>query len=247
MRIYRTAAVLFLLACCFLTGSARGQVGLTRGQSAVEEKLTVYGEFLRTLEEGARMDTLKGSFYYLGPGWIHFEITYPLHQIMVVHNSVITIYYPERHRGFILEGKGPVMLPMIPAITAAVRPDYGLTDLGFQIYGQDVRGDTLFTFWNHSAGDEVLGRFRLAKVGEQLSYAVFEPPDADGEIRTTFEDFKSVNGFTFPSKIRTKNVNLAVEAQELLWLKNLKVNPDIPTHVLEFKIPDDVVIERRKL
>ncbi|MFQ5571193.1 MAG: outer membrane lipoprotein carrier protein LolA [Rhodothermales bacterium] len=243
----RIAVVLLLVACCMVTGSARAQQSLLSSKAAIGKQETLYGEFLRVLVEGNRSDSLEGSFYYLGQGRIYFEIVHPLNQVLLVHHNVITIYYPDRHRGFILEGKSPAILPLVPAITAAIRPDYGLTNLGFQIYDQNVRGDTLFTFWHHPVGGEELGRFRLAKAGERLSYAVYEPPDTDGAIRTTFEEFKPIGSYIFPSKIRTENVNMAKKAQEILWLKNIRVNPDIPVRVSEFKIPDDAVIEKKKL
>lgn len=238
---------LWLLAGCFLgTGASLAQSAGSPLSKPPGSHVTLSGEFTRVLETETRSETMQGSFYYLEPGRIHFEIAQPIKQILLVQDNVITIYYPDHNKGFILEGKAPVLLPMIPALTAAARPDYGLTDLGYQIYDQALHGDTLLTYWNHPAGEE-LGRFRLAKAGERLAYAVFEPPDAVGEILTTFETFTTVSGLPFPTEIRTENVNLSSEGYEVLRLTKIEVNPEIPARVSTFRLPSDAIVEKKRM
>ena len=243
MRIYSLVAVTLTLAWGLTSSAAKAQQSPTFKSSKVTESSKLYCQFIRYFKDTNQTDTLKGAFYYLEPGRIHIEIEHPINQIMLIHNNLTTIYYPDQNKGFLIEGKAPMILPILPSIIAATRPDYGLTDLSYQIYDQSVRQDTLLTHWRHTVDPEGFGQFHLARAGEQLAYVVYEMPEGAGEIRSIFDEFTTVGGLTFPLEIQTENT--LTKAKEWFQLVDIAVNPPIPPHVSDFKIPTNADVEKR--
>lgn len=205
------------------------------------------GDFSRTYKSKAELDSIKGKFYYTSPNQIFFEITYPVHQIMRIVDKVTQIYYPESRKGFILESTNPVIIPLIPGLLSAIRPDYGLSILGFKLKDQQMKGDTLLTFWAHSKLPEKIGRFTVAQVNNRLKYTYYEAPDSVSYTKTFFSDYIPTNeNIFFPGKINTKIYMKSTLAFEKIRLSNLKVNKGVPQEISHFKIPDEATIVKRK-
>lgn len=244
MRWKRLGVGLVVLGAGLLSSMAHAQA--LPGEP-VETGPVLYSQFVRAYQESGRVDTLRGAFYYLGPNHVYFDVVAPLRQIMVIQDREMTIYYPDHNRGFIIEAKNPVTLPMVPGIMAAVRQDYGLTALGYEIEGQAVEGDTLVTTWRHPQGGDLLGSFRLARVDDRLAYAVYSPSEVGAAVKTVFEDYQSVGTLQVPTFIRTDNQSLRGTAWERLRLIDPTINPPIPDAVLHFQIPSDARVERRTM
>lgn len=235
--------VLGLVLVLLLPSAAHAQAPA----GAADTGPVLHSQFVRAYQESGRVDTLRGAFYYLGPNHVYFDIVAPLRQIMVIQDREMTIYYPEHNRGFIIEAKNPVTLPMVPGIMAAVRQDYGLTALGYEIDDQAVQGDTLVTTWRHPQGGDLLGAFRLGRVDDRLTYAIYSPSEVGAEVKTVFEDYRSVGTLQVPTFIRTDNRSLRGTAWERLRLISPTINPPVPDAVLHFQIPSDARVERRTM
>ncbi len=205
------------------------------------------GDFTRVYESTETTDSVSGKFYYTSPNQIFFEINYPLHQIMRIVDNLTEIYYPESKVGFILESTNPVVLPLIPGLMSAIRPDYGLSVLGFKLEDQKMEGDTLLTFWVHSKFPEKVGRFTVAQAHDRLIYTFYEAPDSVSYTKTVFSDYiPSSEDIFFPGKIFTKIRGKTTLSYEKIFLNNLMVNAKIPDEIVHFRIPEDAKIERRK-
>ena len=218
----------------------------------------VHASFSRVFENPARRDSMAGEFYFFRPRTLHLEIGHPVHQIMVVDNqkNVTKVYYPKKKRGFILEGSRPAKMPIVTGVLAAIQPDYGLSERGFEIYDQETASDTLLTYWRRSEKERERNgseegspqQFVLARQGNRLTRAVLKLPSTDGTATTRFSDHVPTRGGTHPvpTVIETRTVNVAGEAVERIVFRNLEVDPAIPSSVENFKIPNDASVERKE-
>lgn len=223
-----------------------------------ENSPALHASFSRVFENPVRRDSLAGEFYFFHPRTLHLKIEHPVHQIMVVDNgeNVTKVYYPEKRRGFILKGSRPAKMPIVTGVLAAIQPDYGLSERGFEIYDQEIASDTLLTYWRRS--EKVRERnkneegapqqFVLARQDNRLIRAVLKTPSTDGTATTRFSDHVPTRGGThpMPTVIETKTVNVAGKAIEKIVFHDLKIDPAIPPSVENFKIPGDASIERKE-
>jgi outer membrane lipoprotein-sorting protein len=211
-----------------------------------DEFSTLYGHFRRTFAGHNSADTTEGEFYYLGPGKMHVEVSYPLRQIMVIEANVTTLYYPLARTAFRLESDNPAILPLVPGLMAAIRPDYGLTELGFQLSGQKMRGDTVIAIWSHAKARKKIGNFTIAESKDRLAYTLYVSPDSLTRNKTNFSDYVEAGGIFFPTRIASVIQSPAGKAVETVVLSRLKVNLEIPPQIANFKIPEDVTVTKRK-
>jgi len=218
---------------------------------------TVYASFTRTFENPVRRDSMAGEFYFFQPRMLHLEVKHPVHQIMVIDNgkNVTKVYYPEKKRGFILKGSRPAKMPIIAGVLAAIQPDYGLSERGFQIHDQKIASDTLFTYWRRPETErrranekEFPQRFILVHRDDQLTRAVLELPSTDGAATTRFSNHVPTRGgmHPIPTVIETETINLVGKAVEKIIFHNLRIDPTIPSSIKNFKIPNDASIERKE-
>lgn len=217
-------------------------------RTVTEDTPSLFARFTRVFENPAARDSIAGEFYYLQPNRLYIEIEYPVHQIMVIDNvrNLTTVYYPEQRRAFELQGERPASLPVISGILSALQPDYGLSALGFQIYDQEIKGDTLLTHWQHPEDDGSVGEFTLARSNDRLIRAVLTLPTTDGTATTHFLDFVTQGRHTIPVVIQTETVNFLGSASERLVFGDVEINPNIPTDVIDYRIPEDVKVERKR-
>jgi len=204
------------------------------------------GRFTRIFAGESAGDTTRGDFFYWGSGNMHIEVDYPIDQIMKIQTNVTTIYYPQSKIAFLLESNNPVILPLIPGLLAAIRPDYGLSDLGFQLKRQEMRGDTLVAFWGAQKGKKQVGQYLVAELNDRLVYTHFHAPQLRSRMKTFFSDYLNVSGTFFPTHIRSTIVNAAEVATEMIQLEALQVNPQIRHQIVDFKLPKDVHVEKKR-
>ena len=207
---------------------------------------TLYSSFERVIESSSGVDTVRGDIYFMSLNKVYLDIIYPLHQIMTIEGKITRIYYPELQRAFLLESENPALVPVVPGLLGALRPDYGLSEFGFEIKGQSLEGDTLITHWFHPKAKDKIGQFKLAQLNDRLVYAQYESLDSFSQTKTSFANYVSVEGMFFPTVMVTEINTLQEDAKETMTLTNLKVNLQIPSNIRNFKIPEHVPVEKRK-
>lgn len=218
----------------------------------------VHASFSRVFENPVRRDSVAGEFFFFQPRTLYLNVEHPVHQIMVVDNveNVTKVYYPEKKHGYILKGSRPTTLPIVSGVLTAIQPDYGLSEMGFEIYDQETASDTLLTYWRRpeeerekkETEESPPRRFVLAHQGNRITRAVLTLPSTDGTATTRFSDHVQAHEGTHavPTVIETKTINAAGEAVEKIVFRNLEIDPTIPSSVENFKIPDDAAVERKE-
>lgn len=207
---------------------------------------TLSGFFTRSFKVDNSSDSIRGNFYFLGSNKMHIEVNYPLHQIMIIESNITTIYYPDSREGVRLESANPVVLPLVPGLMMAVRSDYGLSDAGFKLDRQEMRGDTLVSFWLHAKQPDKVGVFRIAECNDRLVYSHFTAVKNQIENKTTFSNHVLRKGISLPTHIVSIGKSPNGNSHEKIILENLRVNEPISASVQHFRIPADARIENKK-
>lgn len=250
MRANCKTVIVLLITELLITGSLRSQQPeegvYTNPQAHPEELSSLRGHFERIFDDGQSVDSINGEFYYFDHSKIFFDIKYPLHQIMIIDNKITIIFYPSSRKAFRLESANPIVLPLIPGLIAAIKSDYGLSDIGFKLLNQEIKGDTIITFWSHPELKEKIGNYEIAEVNDHLVYSIYEAPDGLASNKTNFSKFISAKGFDFPTKIESEIYSRERYALEKVTLDDVEVNETIPAKISNFKIPESVQIEEKK-
>jgi hypothetical protein len=244
MRIRHFALVLFLLAWLPLDSEAQ-KPKLPRG---AESGITnLIGDFSRNFVSQAESDSIAGTFYYINSRKIFFEIRYPLHQIMIIEKNITEIYYPEDAKAFRLESANPVVFPLISGLLTAIRPDNGLSLIGFSLSNQVVRNDTFVTYWTYPKSPRPFGWFELAQYDKKLAYSTFHAPDSVSYTTTTFSRYSPPQkGLSLPSEINTVIALRGGFSKERVTLSALRINSAIPERIANFAIPGNIQVIKKK-
>jgi hypothetical protein len=239
---------LLLLSCLFIATPLESGAGQNPGRKPARAGITsLSGTFSRVSDTQSEKDSVSGVFYFFDSRKTLFDVRYPIHQVMFIENNIIQIYYPELRKAFRIESANPVAFPLIPGLLAAIRPDYGLSLMGFKLSGQRMSGDTTLSRWFQPASKSKAGWFELAQYRDRLRYCTYHSPDALNYTMTTFGNYGApLMGYSFPTEIRTTAVSGGSISRETVHLGDLRVNAPIPTEVTGFAIPSAVKAVKKK-
>ena len=197
------------------------------------------------IENNTNADTIRGDFHFSAPSRLFLEVTYPLHQIMLIEKNITLIFYPEKSKAFRFESVNPVKLPLVTGLIATARPDFGMKDYGLQLMEQKVIGDTIFSYWSHPQVRDRIGDYTIAEVDEHLVYSFYSSPDKSHFSKTLFEEHQYTFGFNLPTIIRSEIRVNHVDALEIVYLADLQINKPLPDGIINFQLPNGInVVEK---
>lgn len=207
---------------------------------------TMQGFFSKTLENSANNDSVAGNFYYYDNGKLFFKIEFPLNQIMFIEKNITTIYYPDSNEGFELESVNPVILPLVTGMLAAIREDYGLSIMGFEMFDQNIDGDTLITYWSHPLAQEKAGIHIVKNYMDKLYSAEYQAADSISKVITFFKEYIDIEDLLLPTVIESQSESLSGFVEEKVILSKLKLNSKIQNEIKLFTIPESAKMTKRK-
>ena len=204
---------------------------------------TINLEFKRTVTHENTKEFTQGTIYYDGAKTT-LKINKPLNQWMILEGNHILIYYPDELRAIKIKSNNPTILPFFQAFAGVVKEDYGLSALGYVIKKSEVKGDTLFTYWNPPKKvRKFLGEFILAF--EKNKFIFTEARNTHGKIvvRTTYHNHFLHGATYFPLRIiSTQNTNNSTTIEDVIFSNPVFDRP-LPSQVVNFNIPIGTKIE----
>lgn len=233
--------ILLLVICGLAQDGARQESPLLPG------KIYFSCQFERSFQQEPQpADTTSGELFFLGKDKMFIRIEKPLRQILLLDGNETTVYYPDQRRAFLLISRHPAIMPIVPGLMSALRYQQGMAEMGFELAHQEMQADTLVTAWRHPQIPETSGSYRLGEVDDRLVYSRFEGDDQNFLTLTRFDNYQKSGKMYFPSLLITTVVRDAVVSHERIVLNNLQTNAQVPAEVLNFAVPDDVEVERRR-
>jgi len=205
---------------------------------------TISLKFERKVVQNNTTEIIKGIAYYQSPQKVSIEVQQPLKQIMIVEKNILTIYYPAENKAFHIKSKGPIPMPFIQAILSAMKDDYGLTEMGYNLTKHEKKGNALYTYWDPpKEHKKELGRFILGTENGLLNYAEALNPKGKTIIKSFYGKHTEFNGKHFPLEARSEIFEGSKKNEEYVTYSEVKFNVPLPKEVVNFRIPDSVPVK----
>ena len=205
---------------------------------------TISLKFERKVVQNNSTEIIKGIAYYRSPQRVSIEVQQPLKQIMIVEKNVLTIYYPAENKVFRIKSKGPIPMPFIQAILSAMKDDYGLTEMGYNLTKHEKKGNVLYTYWDPpKEHKKQLGRFILGTENGLLNYAEALNPKGKTVIKSFYGKHTEFNGKHFPLEARSEIFEGSKKNEEYVTYSEVKFNVPLPKEFINFRIPDSVPVK----
>ena len=203
--------------------------------------------FTRTITKEASEEAVKGFIYYQAPKKIVLKVIEPVKQWMVFEGKTMLIYYPNEHRAFRFTSENPFAVPFFQAFTGAVREDFGLSEAGFTLFRNEMRGDTLFTYWEPpKQAKKFLGNTVTGLAKDRLVF--MEVQDAEGKrlVRTTYHKHVKHGEAFFPLEVVSVQHQENGSVVEKIAYANPQFDVALPQEVMNFRIPMDAEVTEIK-
>lgn len=198
---------------------------------------SISGDFVRISNADGETDTLKGSFLFFDDRIMFVSISHPLHQEVFLDGETTLIFYPDRMRGFRLISEHPAIPPIVPGLFSAMRPDAGISDLGYELGSYESKGDSVISHWNHPKLGTRGGEAALVHLDDKLIRFCVTLERKGHSTCTNFSDFFDVNDVSIPGTIHYVATTQGETVEEWTHLDHLQVDPEIPEHVRDYDFP----------
>lgn len=127
-------------------------------------------DFTRSVTADSLVEQSSGKLRIQFPDDVMVFVSSPVKQWLHYSREQLLIYYPEEEKLFRLDRPSTQAPPFISAVMAAIREDFGLSELGFTIGSSSARGDTLRICWQAPDSlQQAIGKVELQYLGRQLT------------------------------------------------------------------------------
>ena len=204
---------------------------------------TISMDFVRTVKRNDVSETVKGTIYY-EPTKTTLKTSVPLVQWMIFKGKETLVFYPNEMRAFRLKSNTPNTLPFFQYFIGVIQEDYGLSEFGYTLQKNEIKGDTLFVHWQPPQNAEkYFGKVRLALVEDKIIFS--ESTDNFGKmiLKIEYENYFQFQNKYLPLKITiTKYLGTNCVTEEVLY-SNPVINQPLPDDVVNFNISPDLEIK----
>lgn len=213
------------------------------GQTA--ENISV--EFTRTITRNSSHETVKGYMYYQAPDKVMIKVVDPVKQWLVYQGMSMLIYYPDENRAFKFTSENPFEVPFFQAFASVVREDFGLSEAGFTLFQNEMRGDTLVTYWKPpQQTKEVLGNTITGLAKDKLVFVEVQDTKGKALITTTYRNHFKFGETFFPLEVESVRHQESDSVVEKMVYSHPQFDVALPQEVIDFKIPPDAEVREIK-
>jgi len=168
----------------------------TYSQTSVSPINTLKADFLRQeIDENGKHFLTEGSIFFSAPDKVWIWVHNPVNQQILIADKKMHIFYPLSNSVFNINSEKPISLSFLTPFIAALRNDYGLSELKYSVLNFEMIKDTLISIWHpHEVVKEYLGVIEIKTVSEKVFEVTKFAPDKDEimhEIR--FSDHVQLN------------------------------------------------------
>jgi len=201
-------------------------------------------DFEKINTERAVSDTTRGKIYFQLPSTMHIKVEYPVNQLLTYDKDKFLIYYPESEQAFALYSSNPMNIPFFSSIISVVKEDFGLSDLGFTMSSNVIKGDTLVAEWAPpEALKPVISKIRITYDKQKLILSQTFDAKNQMVVYTAYENHFEYKGYYFPLSVTTHQIIGTSDNIEQIIYTNPQFELDFPKIARQFKIPKEVQIK----
>lgn len=209
---------------------------------------TIFLNFERKVVQSSSTEITKGIAYYKSPNRLFIEVKQPIKQIMIIEKNMLTIYYPEDNKAFCIKSKKSFTMPFINSIITAIKEDYGLAELGYNLVKHEKKDSKIYTYWDPPKDKrKILGQFIIASENNCLVYAELKSYEGKTIAKSFYQNHVKIDGRLFPMKVNSEIMEGTSVIEEQITYSEVKFNVAIPKEITNFRIPNSVKIENMEL
>ncbi|HEC78904.1 MAG TPA: hypothetical protein ENI34_07155 [candidate division WOR-3 bacterium] len=206
---------------------------------------TVRVDFEKYTEDETGSELICGTIYHKIPHIFFIQVSEPINQIVISQPETLIIYYPEDTLVFKFSTDSSFAVTLLQPFLGALKEDYGLTDLGYQLSRYERRGDTLMTWWRPSGKPRTdLNKFFLVYISNAVHYVELKRKDGTPICTSRYGEHLKYGDYYFPLEISTVYYEDGDSTIEKIKFFNPGFNIELPETVLNFKPPPGVKIEK---
>lgn len=204
---------------------------------------TINVEFTRHIERENSKETATGSIYYNNTRTI-LKIIEPIFQWVIITGDSMLIYYPVEKQALLIKSDNPATLPFLNMFIGVVKENFGLAESGYSIRKNEMRGDTLFTYWDPSPKSrKFMGPVTLALVQNKLVLSESKNPQGKTIIRTIYQNHVRYRTKHFPLQITIFQYSEPGITIETVVFFNPTFDEPFPPEIANFCIPGEIELE----
>lgn len=201
----------------------------------------ISGKFEREVEDSHSNQITKGEFFYEGPKKMTIKVSEPVNQLMFIFGNIMTIYYPGENRAFRISAKHPIALPFAQLFAGALNEDYGLGEMGYTLTKHEIKGDTLYTYWDPQPKyKKLLGIFILGETENRIVYTEAKTPDGKPKAKSFYAKHIRYGNSYLPTEIYSEYYDKSEITKEHLRFDGFKLEIVTPEWIQKFELPDSV-------
>ncbi len=214
---------------------------LTNFASSVQGSIS--GKFEREVEDSVSSQITKGEFFYEGPQKMTIKVSEPVNQLMYIDGTTMTIYYPAENTAFRISAKDPIALPFPQLFAGALEEDYGLGEMGYTLTKHEIKGDTLYTYWDPQPKyEKILGAFILGEAENRMVCTEVRGPDGATKAKSSYARHLRYGNSYLPTEIYSEYYDESGTRKERLRFDALTFEIVTPEWIQEFELPDSVTL-----
>ncbi len=225
-----------LLFCAF-----QGMTAFSATLQSVE-LISLSANFTKILVENDTESLTKGSLFLNYPETLHLKINYPIMQDIVINDTLMQIFYPEKHLLYNVNAAYHDKLIFLSPFVASQYKDYGLSALSYTLSDYQVENDTLITIWQPPKEMGNAGATVLKTLNDKLVNVLIYDEKDNIVQKILFKDYQKLGFIGFPGTVEILYKNSGKITKKNVTLTNLEINKSIPDS-LNLDIPENVTIE----
>ncbi len=235
-KIIKDYFLFVLLFCVF-----QGKITFSATLQSVE-LVSLAANFTKILVENDIESLTKGSFYLKYPETLLLKINYPVMQDIVINDTLMQIFYPEKHLLYNVNADYHEKFMFLSPFIASQYKDYGLSALSYTLADYQVENDTLITIWQPPKEMGNAGTTVLKTLNDKLvNVVIYDEKDTIVQ-KIFFKDYQKLGYIGFPGTVEILYMNSEKKTKKNVTLTNLELNKSIPDS-LNIDIPENVTIE----
>jgi outer membrane lipoprotein-sorting protein len=205
-------------------------------------------EFRRECVQKNDSEIVEGTIFFRSKGPILLKIKKPLQQWMQLEGSVMTLYYPDSKKAFIIKQSNPFTLPFVQAFVGSAESDFGLEKLNFTLTKSETRNDSVHFFWAapKSLKKKISGVHIVYSRGKLL-FAEIADNHGNPQVMIACGNFYAYKGVFLPLSLAIENHEKNSPSSERVYFAVPAINTVLPPEADGFKIPPGIDIKEINL
>jgi len=209
---------------------------------------TVYFDFEVIKLSNNDLEIIQGRLFKKMNNELVLFIERPIKQYIYIKSKSMFLYYPRDLKAFSLKSAVDFNMSYYNTFINYHKEDLGLTEINYTLSEVNTYTDSLYFIWSPPEKlSKQIGKCVLKYNRKYLFEADYYNKQGQLKTKILFSDIIIYNGINFPRQIVTEDLIDPCGLIEFVNIDNIEFNKTLPDSIINFKIPDNVIIKKIRL